>query len=339
MAGCATLPTARYARPDEARLMITGYWHNWQSKKTGWLPLREVPQDYDRVIIAFALPAEPWNGTMEFTPDQGTPDEFRQAVAMLQGRGQEVLLSVGGGKHPIEIKSPKQRERFVASLRQLIDFYGFDGVDMNLEKQSLVLDADDTDFRYPVTPKVVHLIVALKELSSHPGFVLTFAPETVYSTGGYHRYGEGFGGYLAIFHALRHRLDAVHLQLYNSGSQFVYRGAGKEDQIVEQGSVAFVTGLTEMLADGFPVGRDSNRFFEGLGSERVFPGLPAHPDSAPGGGYLPPDQLCRALRELPEVGGVMFWSINWDRLAPDGESVYPMMRAMLKCEQRLFSSN
>jgi len=353
LAGCNTF--FQRASADGAGFPVTGYWHNWQDAETGWLPLEEIPAGYRRVIVSFALPEKPWTGAMRFRPDRGGADAFRQAVEQLQSRGTEVLLAIGGSNHPIELHTEAERDRFVTSLCEILTHYGFDGLDVNLEGRSLVLDEGDLDFREPTTPKIVHLIAALREIKHRmaPDFLLTFAPETVYTVGGYARYGGAHGGYLPVLHALRDELDAVHLQLYNSGSQYVYTGAGEDDRIVEQGTVAFVVDLTRMLAQGFPVARHREQYFEGLGGARVFAGLPAHPDAAPAGGYLSPDDLCTALRLLsaggmedglpaadgaapvPAVGGVMFWSINWDARAQDAGDAYPLLRAVRACGRTL----
>jgi chitinase len=347
--GCA----ARYSSGASGgrSLLVAGYWHNWQDEETGWIALDEIPEEYDRVIVSFALPKQPWDGTMVFAPDRDSDEGFRASVARLQARGTKVLIAIGGSAHPIELNTAAERDAFVASMLEIIDAYGFDGLDVNLEGRSLVLDEGDLDFRAPTSPKIVHLIEALRSIKSECGraFLLTFAPETLYTVGGYGRYGDAAGGYLPVLHALRNELDAVHLQLYNSGSQFLYMGSGAEDQIVEQGSIEFVVGLSAMLAHGFPVNRDAGQFFEGLGPERIFAGLPAHPSAAPSGGYLAPERVKEMLqiatgqrpwifldeveeiegqRMIPVIGGVMLWSINWDAKGSPARKRYETVSAI-----------
>lgn len=328
------------------KFKITGYWHNWQDQETGWLPLQELPTGYNRVIIAFAVPQEPWSGEMTFTPERGTKAEFREAVEALQDKETEVLVAIGGSRHPIALETKSQQDAFVESLSTIIHTYGFDGLDVNLEGHSMILDEDDSDFRAPTTPKIQNLITALQTIMKQHGddFILTFAPETVYSTGGYHRYGEEFGGYLPVLHALRGELDAVHIQLYNSGSQYVFRES-QDDLIAEQGTIDFAVGLSMMLAEGFPVERDSNAYFPGLGYDKVAPGFPAHPEAAPAGGFLPADVLCDALQKLKKraslegtagskLKGIMFWSLNWDAVPDDHDQTYRMMHAVQNCRDK-----
>lgn len=346
LAGCAAPPAPEPV--DVARPLVMGYWHNWNSPKVAAFPLRETPLGVTRVAVAFAVPAAPGSGRMVFEPVAQEPDAFRRDMRALQLRGIEVVLSIGGGRHPVELHTPESRDAFVRSVKSLFDAYPFDGLDVDLEGASTVLDEGDTEFRNPATPKIRHLIDALKTLRAHFGddWILSASPETQYVTAAYHRYGGAFGGYLPILHALRDEWDVVHMQLYNSGSQYVYTGGSmdpKTDPVVEQGTAAFLAGLTEMLILGFPVERDPARRFPGLGADKVAVGLPATPASA-SGGHVSEKELYRAFRALwkgetdgdfpfsmrtragyPNMRGFMFWSLNWDKNAGSKDAPFPFV--------------
>jgi len=315
--------------------LLTGYWHNWNGT-AAWMYLRDIPAEYDIVNLAFAVPGEDGSGRMVFTPDRRyTEAEFRADIEFLQRRGTRVLLSLGGGRHPIELQTEAQRKAFVESVLALCRRYRLNGIDLNLEGASIVLDAGDLDFRNPTTPKIRNMISAVKEIRarSPDGFMITAAPETRPITGGFGTYGLDAGGWLPLLHHLRSELDLVHVQLYNSGTQFaLVRGDRPEEvSIVTQGTPEFVWGVAEMLILGFPVHRDNPRPFPGLGAEKVSLGFPATPNAAPGGGYIPPRRLRAILHQFmtgrggvrsnhalrrpgghPRLGGVMTWSINWD---------------------------
>lgn len=312
------------------RLRLSGYWHNWRSQ-AGDISLRDIPRAYTDVLIAFALPEEPGSGVMAFTPHGRTPAEFRADIRYLQNRGTRVLLSLGGGNHPIELHGARQGEDFVRTVTALVRYYGFDGIDLNLEGASIVLDAGDTDFRNPRTPKIRNMILAVREIRRRmgPDFLITAAPETRPVTGGFHEYGGNSGGWLPLLHNLRDELDLVHFQLYNSGTQFALVRGDRPDQarILTQGTPEFVWGMAEMLILGFPVNRDPSMFFPGLGAEKVSLGFPATP-RAGSGGYQTPEQLRGTIGRLltgqtgryplrssgghPRLGGIMTWSIHWD---------------------------
>ena len=331
------------------RPVLAGYWHNWKGS-AGWLPLRDVPPIYDWVKIAFALPDESGSGAITFRPDRRyAPGEFAREVAHLQQRGTRVILSIGGGRHPVVLQTRAMRKAFVESVLELCHHYRFDGIDLNLEGASIVLDPDDLDFIKPTTPKIRNIIFAVQEIRSRTpdGFLITASPETLPVTGGFGNYGGKAGGWLPILHHLRHELDRVHIQLYNSGTQFaLIRGDNPEQvRIVAQGTPEFVWGVTEMLIMGFPVNRKQPQWFPGLGANKVSIGLPASPSAAPSGGHIPPDELrpiltrlmtgrgrrrrqhpMRSPRGHPDLGGVMTWSINWDARQEDGREAFEFGR-------------
>jgi chitinase len=330
--------------------VLAGYWHNWEGS-AGWLPLRDVPPMYDWVKIAFALPDESGSGAITFRPDRRyEAGAFARDVAHLQQRGTKVILSIGGGRHPVELQTEAMRRAFVESVIRLCRQYRFDGIDLNLEGKSIVLDPGDLDFRNPTSPKILNMIAAVREIRARTphGFLITAAPETLPVTGGFGNYGGNSGGWLPLLHHLRDVLDMVHIQLYNSGTQFaLIRGDDPEQvRIVTQGTPEFVWGVAEMLILGFPVNRNAQQWFPGLGAQRVSLGFPASPQAA-GGGYIPPQELRPILRRLvtgrgsprrnhpmrsprgyPDLGGVMTWSINWDAQQGDGREAFAFARSI-----------
>ncbi len=345
--GCVSSDAVAPQRAPGQPQVIAGYWQNWRGKATDYIPLREVSSLYTHIFVAFALPAAPGSAAMRFQPTKQTPEEVKADIRWKQARGVKIVLSVGGGNHPIVLRTAADARTFADSLASIVEEYGFDGVDINLEGESLHLDAGDTDFRRPTTPRVVHLIEAIRLLDRRIGRdkLITMAPETQYVVAGYKAYGEKAGGYLPVIHALRDIIDWVQMQYYNAGTKLAYSGRGAEhDVIVKTGTPDFVVALAEMLILGFPVGQDPSRMFPGLGAEKVVIGLPATPSS--GGGWLAPKDLTRAVRYLtrgergyrsayalrqrnghPALRGVMTWSVNWAASTEGGTGVYEFARA------------
>ncbi|MCS6772081.1 MAG: chitinase [Kiritimatiellae bacterium] len=331
---------------SRGQFIVAGYWHNWVGKSTEYIPLRDVSPLYTHIFIAFAVPSSPGSPEMAFKPTKQPVEVFKADVRLKQSRGVKVILSVGGGNHPVVLSTPEDAKAFARSLANLVREYGFDGVDINLEGESLHLDPGDTDFRHPTTRRVRMLIEAIRDLDRQIGRekIVTVTPEAQYVVAGYKTYGEKSGGYLPILHALREQIDWVQMQFYNAGTKLAFSGRGEQhDVIVKAGTPDFVVALAEMLILGFPVNRDPNLYFHGLGAEKVVIGLPATPLA--GNGYLAPADVRRALRRLmtgertyrsayamrsrrghPALAGVMTWSVNWDASTHGGTSRYEFAR-------------
>lgn len=184
---------------------LVGYWHNFDNGSSN-IRLREVSSDFDVIQVAFAEPTGgSTSGDMVFQPYNASVSEFQADIRHLQGQGKKVLISVGGANGTVDLSSEQARQNFVRTMKGIIDTYGFNGLDIDLEGSSLSLNGGDTDFRNPTTPKIVNLISAVKDIlnSYSSDFMLTMAPETAYVQGGYVAYGGPWGAYLPVIYALR----------------------------------------------------------------------------------------------------------------------------------------
>jgi len=314
-------------QPLPEKVMV-GYWHNWGYSPDSVL-LPEITDAFDVINIAFATPTVPFGSIMQFTPDAGiypSVDDFIADIGYLQDTGKKVVISIGGANDPVSLLTADDVNNFVSSMGNLIDAYGFDGIDLDLEGGSVSLDTGDNDFRFPTTTKIVNLIDALTQLTDQmPSLILTTAPETAYVQGGYGTYAGIWGAYLPIIHALRDRWSIVQVQHYNTGSMY-----GLDGNLYNPATADFHVAMADMLLAGFYVDVwGSNIFFEPLLPEQVAIGLPAS-TSAAGTGYTTPLVVQEALDYLimgysfggayqlanPEgylhFRGLMTWSINWD---------------------------
>jgi chitinase len=313
--------TASAQGPD-----LIGYWHNWNDASAPYLELSQVDPRYTVIEVSFAVPLLGTTYEMTFSPAETAPATFIADVAALQAQGKKVLISIGGANATVHLDSDIERDIFVSSMLDILDTYGFDGIDIDLEGASVAISGGT--IAAPTDARIIRLIDAVNSIADQfesvngVPMMLTMAPETAYVQGGQSAYGGIWGAYLPIIDALRERLDILQVQLYNSGSMY-----GIDGGIYTQGTADFIVSQTEALLQGFQTG---GGFFAPLPPEKVAIGLPACPLAA-GGGYVSPAVLAQAVDYLrgtgpqpgsyqrvatyPTLRGLMTWSINWDAVA------------------------
>jgi chitinase len=294
---------------------MIGYW-------TGTFPLREVSPQWDVIIVAFASPdrSAP-EGTLRFSTPAGLDTEhFKADIAYLKSEGKRVMISLGGGGQYFSLADPKNIPNFVSSVARIVTEYGFDGIDIDFESPSLVIDPGDTDFRHPTTPSIVNLISALQQLRSEfgPRFMISLVPEGTQIPAGYPGYGGQFGTYLPIAYAIRDILSFIDVQDYNTPPL-----EGLDGEIYQAGSVDYHAAMTELLLRGFNVGGDPNQFFPPVPADKVAVGFLTGDTNASivsqALDYIisgkAPAECKYKLREpagYPGMIGAMFWNINDD---------------------------
>ncbi|MET7538197.1 glycoside hydrolase family 18 protein [Streptomyces sp. NPDC005507] len=287
---------------------VTGYWQNFNNGATVQ-KLRDVPSQYDIIAVSFA-DATSTPGQISFTldPAVGYPSaaDFKADIAAKQAAGKSVILSVGGEKGSVSVNSDASATAFADSAYSLMQQYGFDGVDIDLENGL----------------NSTYMSKALHQLSAKAGakLVLTMAPQTIdmQSTS-----GEYFKTALNV----KDILTVVNMQYYNSGSML-----GCDGKVYSQGSVDFLTALACIQLEG------------GLDPSQVGLGVPASTRGA-GSGYVDPSVVNNALdcltrgtgcgsfkpaRTYPGLRGAMTWSTNWDATAGNAwsNSVGPKVHSL-----------
>lgn len=273
---------------------VTGYWQNFNNGATVQ-KLSAVPADYDIIAVAFAdTGSSP--GAVTFNLDSAglggyTADQFKADIKAKQAAGKSVVISIGGQNGTVSVSDSASAANFANSVYALMQEYGFNGVDIDLENGL----------------NSTYMSQALKSLASKAGsgLVVTMAPQTIdmQSTS-----NEYFKTALAI----KDILTVVNMQYYNSGSML-----GCDGKVYSQGTVDFLTALACIQLEG------------GLAPSQVGLGVPAS-SSAAGSGYVSPGVVNNALdcltkgsncgsfkpsKTYPGLRGAMTWSTNWDATA------------------------
>jgi chitinase len=312
--------------PDPA---LIGYWHNWNDANAPYIQLDDVDNRYNVIEIAFAVPTSPSDMNMIFSPDGVSQSELITKIQELQSQEKKVLLSIGGATTSIDLTTEENKDAFVSSLTAIINTYGFDGIDIDIENGNSILISGGT-IEAPGNIAQVNLIDAIKQImenyqiTNSKKLLLTMAPETAYVQGGQSAFGSIWGGYLPIINQLRDSIDVLQVQLYNSGTMY-----GVDGSIYEQGNADFIVAMTEAVIQGF---NTTGGMFEGLPASKVAIGLPACSNAA-GGGFVDSATVKSAIDYLlgngpqpgtyvlsnsngyPTLKGMMTWSINWDALS------------------------
>ncbi|MFI8948790.1 chitinase [Streptomyces sp. NPDC053750] len=276
---------------DLPRHAVTGYWQNFNNGATVQ-KISDVPAQYDIIAVAFA-DATTTPGAVAFHLDSAglggyTVDQFKADVRAKQAAGKKVIISVGGEKGTVSVNDAASATNFANSVYAVMQEYGFDGVDIDLENG---LNA-------------TYMTQALRALSAKagPDMILTMAPQTIdmQSTS---------GSYFRTALNVKDILTVVNMQYYNSGTML-----GCDGKVYAQGTVDFLTALACIQLEN------------GLDPSQVGLGLPASTRAA-GGGYVSPSVVNAALdcltkgtncgsfkpaRTYPSLRGAMTWSTNWD---------------------------
>lgn len=325
---------------------LIGYWTGDGPGGT-LLRLRDVSPQWDVILVAFAnvnhlapegtmqmhvrpgrpaipaQPARPGHPAIPAQPPIPPMDlgQMKQDIAFLHSRGKKVLISLGGGGEYFTLSDRNSIPNFVNSVSHIVQDYGFDGIDLDFESPSLVLDPGDTDFRHPKTASVVNLIVALHQLRARfgPKFLLTLVPEGTQVPGGYVGYGGQFGSYLPLLWGVRDILTFVDVQDYNTPPF-----QGLDGEIYQLGSVNYDAAMTELLLHGFPVSGRAGDWFPPIPADQVAVGFltwTAKPQQVSGAmqylitGRAPAGVTYKLQRSggYPGMLGAMFWTIDDDR--------------------------
>ncbi|MFJ3195649.1 chitinase [Streptomyces griseoviridis] len=273
---------------------VTGYWQNFNNGATVQ-KISDVPSQYDIIAVAFA-DATTTPGAVSFTLDSAglngyTADQFKADIKAKQAAGKKVIISIGGQNGTVSVSDATSAANFANSVYTLMQTYGFDGVDIDLENG---LNA-------------TYMTQALRSLSAKAGssLIITMAPQTIdmQSTS---------NSYFQTALNIKDILTVVNMQYYNSGSML-----GCDGKVYSQGSVDFLTALACIQLEG------------GLAPSQVGLGLPASTSGA-GSGYVSPTVVNNALdclakgtgcgsfkpsKTYPGLRGAMTWSTNWDASA------------------------
>ena len=273
--------------------LLTGYWQDFTN---GAKPVRlsDVPTTYNLVAVSFGT-ATSTRGQVAFSvgPDLAsalggyTKAQFITDIRTMHSRGQEVVLSAGGADGTITVNDAAAAANFASSVYVLMQQYGFDGVDVDLENG--------------LNPG--YMAMALQELAAKaPGMVITLAPEIT-------SVQSPSASYFQLAMKIKPILTLVNTQYYDSGPV-----RGCNGKTYSPGTEDYLTAQACTLLQ------------QGLSPDQVALSLPASPAAATDG-HVDPSVVTDALNCLAggtscgtfkppstysAIRGAADWSVNWD---------------------------
>jgi Chitinase len=297
----------------QGKKIMVGYWHNWDQGVSydyeGGYPtaakLAETPEAFNVVVVSF-MKVNPGDDFPTFRPYYGDDKSFRAEIAKLNGQGRAVLISLGGADAHIEFHKGDETKLSNEIIR-LVDTYGFDGLDIDLE-QGAIEKADNRT----VIPE------ALKMVRSHyqaqgKHFIISMAPEfpNLLNTSPL---------YAPYINSLEGVYDFIAPQLYNQAGA----GIGFQPDNPEQDGywVSYAQNddskkyeFLYYLSKDLITGKYKN-FAVQIPSDKLVLGLPSSHSAAGNGMVKDPQVVYRVFESLAKenlpLKGVMTWSVNWD---------------------------
>lgn len=283
--------------------VVVGYWHNWcggagyQGGTAPCVKLDQVNPQYNVVDVSFmkVYGSDPIP-TFKLDPATGMSEiQFIEQIALLNSQGRSVLLALGGADAHIELRTG-QEQAFADEIIRLVEAYGFDGLDIDLEQSAITAANNQT-----VIPAALRRV---KDYYRAQGknFLITMAPEFPYLT--------ETGAYIPYIRNLEGYYDWINPQFYNQGGDGIW--IEKVGWIAQNNDVLkekFIYYMADSLSNG-------TRGFYKIPHDKLVFGIPTNIDAAATGYVKNPQDLFDAFNKLKSQGqplrGVMTWSINWD---------------------------
>ncbi|VVC75802.1 Chitinase D [Aquicella siphonis] len=325
--------TISYAPIPATGGRIIGYLPGWKTPPSA---NALAAAGYTHILVAFGVFSTVTPGQITPAFDTVTPSYIKS----LQALGIKVLLSLGGAStsipnttvnfHQVLQKASSTSaftQTFIQSLESLVNQYGFDGFDIDIESG---LTAGGT-FANPQGDIAVLAGIINTMHANHPSLLLTLAPQTaniaVTST-----FNETWGNYSSLIMQTHDSLAWVGVQLYNSGCMLGIDGICYDPNTIN--SPNFSVAMATDLLVNWPSNRGYLPYVSYLKPSQVVLGylVPNAQGGGDGSPVIPVSTIKRAVQCLrtgvvasnscdtyippktyPGIGGVFGWEVTYDQ--------------------------
>ncbi|MCB1826775.1 MAG: hypothetical protein KDH94_00020 [Coxiellaceae bacterium] len=250
-----------------------------------------------QVIVAFSLVNQ--NGVAQFQMAPGYAiSSFITDIAALKKTGKKVLLSVGGqgADWTGALNNPNV---FSKSIFNLMNAYGFDGVDLDIESSSLATQQQADQLII-----VIQMLRSQFNQDNKQHLLITVSPESTTVVKTVPAIGGGWNAMVPVINKVIDDIDYIQVQAYNDNP------LGDKP-----GTSQFLKNIYNDFAKPFSNGV----VYKGMPSNKLILGVPASSAAANAQYYATSAVLDQALKDLKQqygnqFGGVMLWDSHWDAL-------------------------
>ena len=243
-------------------------------------------------------------------------------INQVKAQKRKVIISLGGQYFHLQMKTIADKDNFVTQVEKIIDKYGFEGIDLDLEGSAT--SADTNLLAQGVMEVVSHYRNQEKE------FLLTMAPEWLYISPARYGCGQwGSGSYANTFYIDLIRaigvdnISYVMPQTYNQGPANGVCGNTQNKVSPTDGMDKFVAALAWSVTteSGLQVSTNgvSGTLMPLIPSSKFVIGIPATVGAAGGemSYIMTPEQIVSAWNIMNNTygvtaGGFMNWAADWD---------------------------
>ena len=298
---------------------------------SGPIEMDKIDPSYNVIITAFILTDKNGNYTLAIkdpgssAPSLYSPEQVKQFIQKTKAQGRKVIVSMGGELFHINMKTQADGETFVQQTKNIVDEYGFDGIDIDLEGTALA-SIDATIMGKSITTVVDYY------RNKGVDFWLTAAPEWCYIIP--FMYGSGqWASHSLHAESYKELINNIGIDNFTYIWPQSYNGGPANGVAAPDGNkVTPLEGMDKFLA-ALAWGISTPEGYKANGSMGVFIpadklclGIPAT-EGAAGSAmtYIATPELIKKSWTLmteqnSPVSGFMNWSVDWDAMSiADGD--------------------